>query len=291
MPEGPEVLRCGVQLSKIIKGKTLIALKPLSGKLSRKMTTISIDQTVLDVVVKGKTIFIQLADGREIVSTLGMSGWWYPSTDKVGDMKVYHQGQLIDAIDVVIKSMKHSRVELVMDGDSAFYVDQRNFGNIKIVSQQEAISIRHRMGVELLRPSGEIDGMAAISALRTQGKKEIGAVLMNQDILCGLGNIYRAETLYISKINPFRMVSSLSTQELYTIINVAAHVLNIAYFLEGTLAYPIDLLERTLGKIPLESDSVRGPMVYRRGQDIFGNEVNRSILAGRTLWWVPSIQI
>lgn len=295
MPEGPEVLRCGMQLSDIIKGKVLRELKPLSGKLSRKMQTLIFDQMVVDVIVKGKTIFIQLADGREIVSSLGMSGWWYPAFDKIHDRKVYHRGELVDASTVVLKSLKHARVELTVDdNEKAFYVDQRNFGNIKIVSKAEANAIRGRMGVEMLVKENDawIDGQAALIALESQGRKEIGAVLLNQDILCGIGNIYRAEILYISKINPYRLVSSLSRKELIKIVNVATIVLNIAFAYEGTLAYPLYFLEENLG--PLQVDrtytTIQGPMVYGRREDIFRNEVNRSILAGRTLWWVPNIQ-
>jgi formamidopyrimidine-DNA glycosylase len=292
MPEGPEVLRCGVQLSSIIKGKLLRQIKPISGKLSRKMAAIDINLIVTDVIVKGKTIFVQLADGREMVTTLGMSGWWYPAIDKVGDQKVYHQQKLIDATDVVLKALKHTRVELVMDdGNNAFYVDQRNFGNLKIVSKEEANAIRSRMGIEILT-NKPIDGHAAVAALRRQGKREIGGVLLNQDVLCGIGNIYRAETLYICKINPFRQVDSLSTTELQNIIEVSAHVLNIAYHYEGKLVYPLSFLERMLKtRIPSDWDSVHGPLVYQRSTDLFGNEVNRSILAGRTLWWVPTIQV
>ena len=292
MPEGPEVLRCGVQLSSIIKGRKLIELKPISGKLFRRTPTVQINQLVTDVVVKGKTIFIQLADGREIVSTLGMSGWWYPALSKIGDKKVYHQQKLVDAVDIVLKSMKHTRVALVMEGtdNDAFYVDQRNFGNLKLISKQEANDIRGRIGVELLTQN--IDGHAAISALRKQDKHEIGGVLLNQNVLCGVGNIYRAETLYICKINPYRTVGSLSTHELQDIVEVAAHVLSIAYHYEGTLVYPLSFLERMLKcKIDSEWDSVHGPLAYQRSKDLFGNEVNRSILAGRTMWWVPSIQV
>lgn len=293
MPEGPEVLRCGVQLGNMIKGKKLHELRPLSGKLSRQMQPIQFDLNVDDVLVKGKSIFVQLEDGREIFSSLGMSGWWYPEPDQVDEeMNVYHQGKLIRASAVVARSMKHKRVELVVDGPSAFYVDPRNFGNMKLLDKPAAEKLRAGLGVELLKPNSAVDGMAAVAALRAQGKREIGEVLLDQSVLCGLGNIYRAETLYISRINPFRMTSSLSAEELARIVVVAAQVLNISYHLNGTLVYPMKFLEEHMDRqIHPTHDTVMGPMVYGRGQDLFGNPVNKSSSAGRTLWWVPSIQI
>jgi formamidopyrimidine-DNA glycosylase len=277
----------------MIKGKKLHELRPLSGKLSRQMQPIRFDLNVDDVLVKGKSIFVQLEDGREIFSSLGMSGWWYPEPDQVDEeMNVYHQGKLIRASAVVASSMKHKRVELVVDGPSAFYVDPRNFGNMKLLDKSAAEKLRAGLGVELLKPNSAVNGMAAVAALRAQGKREIGEVLLDQSVLCGLGNIYRAETLYISRINPFRMTSSLSAEELARIVIVAAQVLNISYHLNGTLVYPMKFLEEHMDRqIHPTHDRVMGPMVYGRGQDLFGNPVNRSSSAGRTLWWVPSIQI
>ena len=292
MPEGPEVLRCGNQLSSTIKGRILKSLVPLSGKLSRRMNKVIIDQFVTDVIVKGKTIFIQLADGREIVSTLGMSGWWYPTAAKLESVKVYNPGSS-ELIKAVASSMKHARVQLVVDGiNDAFYIDPRNFGNMKIITKDEANKIRSRIGVELLTPNVAVDGVAALKALRKQGNREIGAVLLNQDILCGIGNIYRAETLYIARIDPFKKIGDLTDQDLIRIIETAVYILNLSYAYEGTLIYPLDLLRPTLWPFLTEysGNSVRGPLAYGRSHDMFGNEVNRFTLAGRTMWWVPAIQ-
>lgn len=291
MPEGPEVLRCGNQLSGIIKGRTLHQLKPLSGKLSRQMQPIDFGCTVTDVLVKGKSIFIQLEDGQEIFSSLGMSGWWYPPPSEVdSNATVYHQGKMVPINSVVEKAMKHARVELIVDGPSAFYLDPRNFGNLKVITTYEANKLRASLGVELL--TAQVDGNAALAAIKSQGKREIGEVLLDQSIVCGLGNIYRAETLYIAGVNPFRMCSSLTTDELTRIITVAANVLSIAFHYQGTLIYPVNFLSDFLRELTFEPehDMVRGPMVYGRAKDLFGHEVNRSKSAGRTLWWVPIIQ-
>lgn len=292
MPEGPEVLRCGNQLRTTIKGQTLLELKPISGKLSRQISAIAFNSTITDVIVKGKTIFIQLDNGQEIVSTLGMSGWWYPPLSLIDkDLKVYQQGKLVPAIDIVLKTMKHTRVELVTSGNSAFYVDPRNFGNLKVVDSTEADKIRAALGLSLLTPDLPVSGGEAISRLRQFPNREIGEILLDQKILCGLGNIYRAETLYISRINPFRMIKDLSYEELARIITVAIHVLNISYYYEGTLVYPCAFLEEHMNvKLDEDHDSIRGPLVYGRRKDSFANPVNSSKLASRTLWWVPNIQ-
>ena len=297
MPEGPEVLRCGEQLRGLIKGTRLYELKPLSGKLSRKMQPIEFTDpygggwrgiSVTDVIIKGKTIFVQLADGREIVSTLGMSGRWYPPIDKVGEMKVYSQGKLIPAVDVVLNAMKHARVELMTSEGSTFYIDPRNFGNLKIVTTDEAQKIRQRMGIDMLGQN--INGVEAVHALRKEASREIGEVLLDQDVLCGIGNMYRAEALYLAKLNPYRRVSSLSLGELRTLIEAIVLVLNVAYKFEGTLIYPSEVVA-THGHVDPFHDAVRGPLVYSRKTDLFGHEVNSHVSAGRTIWWVPTLQL
>jgi endonuclease VIII len=288
MPEGPEVLRCGRDLHGMIKDKTLHQLKPVSGKLMRQLQPVDFGLKVSDVIVKGKSIFIQLEDGREIYSSLGMSGWWYPPYHEVDDSRVvYYRGKTITAREIVLKALKHARVELVVDGPSAYYVDPRNFGNLKIVSGEEAKSMRNALGLDMLAP--DINGLEAVERLKQHPTKEIGEILLNQGVLCGFGNIYRAETLYICRINPFRMVKSLSNEELRRIVDVGAYVLALSYTHHGMLPYEREKLSETLDYLP-NFERIKGPMVYGRRTDVYGYAVNSSGSAGRTIWWVPEIQ-
>lgn len=272
----------------MIEGKTLHQLKPVSGKLMRQLNPTDFGIKVEKVLVKGKSIFIQLEDGREIYSSLGMSGWWYPPYTEVDEsLGAYYRGKVVKASEIVLKALKHIRVELVVDGPSAYYVDPRNFGNLKIITGEEGEKMRAALGIDML--SATIDGNAAVERLRSQKNAEIGEVLLNQSVLCGFGNIYRAETLYICRINPYRMVKDLSNEELRRIIDVGAYVLALSFSYHGMLPYKREILAMTLDYLP-NHEVIRGPLVYGRRTDVFGYSVNSSGSAGRTIWWVPEIQ-
>lgn len=254
----------------------------------RQLQPVDFGIKVDKVLVKGKSIFIQLEDGREIYSSLGMSGWWYPPYTEVDEsLAAYYRGKVVKASEIVLKALKHIRVELVVDGPSAYYVDPRNFGNLKIIPGAEGKRMRDALGIDML--AAEIDGNAAVERLRSQATSEIGEVLLNQSVLCGFGNIYRAETLYICKINPHKMVKDLSVDELRRIIDVGAYVLALSFSYHGMLPYNVEKLSETLDFLP-NHEVIRGPMVYGRAIDVYGYRVNNSNSGGRTIWWVPEIQ-
>lgn len=296
MPEGPEVRRNGEQLRALVKGHKLVKLEPISGKLSRQLSVVSSDETVRDVTIKGKAIFVKL-DEKTLISTLGMSGWWYPELSQVDPtVVVYYQGGPISAVDVIAKALKHTRFQIITEAGGALYTDPRNFGNISLVSHDQAEAYAARLGVDLL---GLTDPAEAVAALKKLAKRPIGEALVEQSVVCGLGNIYRAETLYLSRINPFRLVSDLSEEELTRLVEVGSVVLSIAYTEHGTMRYPLNFLSSLLGPALDEKIKSRGGddvsrvvghMVYGRPVDILGNEVNSTKSAGRTLWWVPALQ-
>ena len=54
--------------------------------------------------------------------------------------------------------------------------------------------------------------------LRTRPDLEVGVALLTQSLMAGLGNIFKSEACFAARVNPFRLVGSLSIQELATLI-------------------------------------------------------------------------
>lgn len=311
MPEGPEVKRCAQLLSSIIEGKTLTEINTISGKLNRtgiKNIDLPLWNRVKSVESYGKVIFIDVEEAV-IVSTLGMSGWWYPPIGQLSEEqlshKVYHAGSMIPATSVIAKALKHVRLELVMsDGTSALYCDPRNFGNITIMDQYQALDKRMSLGVDLLNRSlTEHTATLALTALSKQGHRPLGEVLLNQSVLSGVGNIYRAEVLYLAGISPHRTFNELVDGDKLSLIEAVWYVLRVAHRGEGTVSYTERLLNwrewssslyaamhEVLEKIN-EHQIIRRHTVYGCATDPFGNEVKRDVLGGRTMWWCPERQL
>lgn len=299
MPEGAEVRTNTDQLRALIKGKTLLEVRALSGKLLREgiKGNLALPQRVTDVGCKGKLIYIDLADGSRISSTLGMSGWWYPSKPPAPDQLSYLAGKGMTAsAPLYLKELKHARVALITDeGVAAYYCDMRNFGNMKSWSKFEAHVPLDKVGVDLLQLSSmilmsevakvrELDSLCTHIDKSSYAKKPLAELLLAQEVIAGLGNIYRAETLFLSKINPFTSWNELSEPDKRKLLENACIILNIAYFTKGIMFYPASLLTKN-GH--LASGDVRGShLVYGQRQTPMGQEVKSVAFQGRTLWHV-----
>lgn len=309
MPEGAEVKRCSEVLSGIILEKTLVEIKTVSGKLDRlnvkNLENLKLPVKVKSVYSKGKVIFIELDGEYSLISTLGMSGWWYPTLSSIakGAMTEAYYAKVIDTIS---KAEKHCRLSMTTeDGSIANYVDPRNFGNFYVVSQDEFQQRVNQIGFDLLSQPYKPDLIGWFSSMvrsKKYSKKKIGEVLLNQSILSGLGNIYRAETLYLAGVNPNRESASLTEDDCHQIIEAADLVLNLAYQGRGTMIYPINevfhflsyrssgFIQRIKNIMPATATAINGHLVYGLSADIMFHKVKQEQIGGRTAWWVPEVQ-
>ena len=308
MPEGPEVKRCSEVLSDVISGKSLTSIKLISGKISRgvnDLEKLQLPAKVLSVFTKGKVIFIRLAGDYSIISTLGMSGWWYPPLETINPL-LMSQAYYSKVIDTINKAEQHTRLSLNMDdGTQVNYIDPRNFGNFFVVTQDEFQARVNLLGVDLLNnvsyiglPNG-IDWFSTCLSKKKYSKKPIAEVLLDQSLIAGIGNIYRSESLYLAGIDPNREAGSLSQDQCLKLIKAVDMVLELAYQGRGRMVYPIndvidfltiEMAQKLRGSMPGNTTAVNGHLVYGHAEDVMGNEVLRSPIGSRTAWWVPAVQ-
>jgi formamidopyrimidine-DNA glycosylase len=310
MPEGPEVKRCSEFFIPFIK-KELKEAVSLSDKGKFKDTPFNLlnGKTLKRVDVKGKVIVLRFGD-ISAISTLGMAGWWYPSVDQISqeirERKVYYLGKMIEISEVIQKAINVARFKLSFENGDLYYCDQRNFGNFKIVSNEEADNKLNDLGLDVLmyteqqRHSGECAKLAKAYIERFPNKT-IGEALLDQSLFCGIGNIYRAESLYLAGMHPARKLSTIGPRGIAYIIGIANYVLMNAYVTESTMAYKIsdlnmiihhpDNKEQLEKALQINSEAVcRGHLVYGRSVDIFGRTVSTSNIGGRTSWYVKDTQ-
>lgn len=185
----------------------------------------------------------------------------------------YYAGKLMPARDIVAKALKHTRFMIVtQSGRMLHYVDPRNFGNLKVVTGPELEKIASKIGLDLMQRSATLEAFMEVFAKFqiTKGwpskSPTIGEVLLNQSMLAGLGNIYRAEAMYHAKISPFRELWDISSEELEQLYSSARRVLYEGYV--GTIKHA----------------------VYSRSRTPAGEEVVRGESGGRTIWYAPSVQ-
>lgn len=266
MPEGPECKRIAESLAKFVSNKKITSIDILSGRYTKKNPSgYSIIEdlpiSVAGVGVHGKFIYWILDKEYSVWNTLGMTGSWTTAEDK------------------------HNRVKFnFSDGYHVYFKDQRNFGTLKFVrGKHQLIDKLKSLGPDML--SEDVSSEKFISKLRKKNKQNICKVLMDQSVVCGIGNYVKADSLWLSKINPFSLVSDLSDEELIKLSESIKKVLKESYSSGGAT---IRTYENFDGK---KGDYSSKFIVYNRKHDEENNEVSRDKTPdGRTTHWSPKRQ-
>ena len=164
----------------------------------------------------GKTIFIP-SKKYVLASQLAMSG-------------TYH-----------IEKNKHTRVEFYIYGKEdnrkhyLYYNDIRKFGRFFIVQNDADKAFFKRMESspdwrDLDAPERFVEN---VSKYVCSYNKNIKEMLMNQDLIVGIGNIYANEALFLAKINPLSIVKDLSSERLKILVRAAQKIMFESYKLGG----------------------------------------------------------
>lgn len=310
MPEGPEVRHNAEQLRVMLLGRNLTAVKPISGKLQRLgIPNMAVLKELLDLMPlkvvsvqpHGKLIVISLEGGRVITSSLGMSGWWYPPDEEQQAKRLYahlayKDGKLQRMSEIHKRALTYTRV-MLMCGDEplAAFTDPRNFGNFEVHGSLEGVRLSDRIGFDLLNDAPYMAPEAVNAKLlelkRTAPKRLQNMKLCNlaleQSFIAGLGNIYRAEAIWLARLDPFMTLAELTDEEWLKFCEVGSTVLQIAYTTAGTMRYPNRYIEELTGASASQPDGfTTGHLVYGKQRDIFGRPVSEDKSNGRTLWYV-----
>ncbi len=124
-----------------------------------------------------------------------------------------------------------------------------------------------------------------------RAKKPIGVLLMEQDVMSGIGNIYRAELLFRARLSPYAMGADVPKATLRSIWNEAKPLLKAGMVDRRIVTtLPKDRPHRALTP-PLKEEV---HYVYRRkGKPcwICGTAVLKEDMAGRSLYWCPVCQV
>jgi endonuclease-8 len=80
-----------------------------------------------------------------------------------------------------------------------------------------------RLGPDLLAES--FDEAAAVARFRTRNDLPIGEAVMNQTLVCGIGNIYKSEVLFLMHFDPFAPVARFADEELVGMLATARRLM------------------------------------------------------------------
>ncbi|MCX4663872.1 Fpg/Nei family DNA glycosylase [Streptomyces uncialis] len=169
------------------------------------------------------------------------------------------------------------------------YADLRGPTTCALITDGEKRAIHDRLGPDPLRDDDPGPAWTRISRSRVT----VAALLMDQKIVAGVGNVYRAEVLFRHGIDPYRTGRDLDRAEWDA---VWADLVDLMR--EGVRNNRIDTvrpehLPEAMGRPPRVDDHGGEVYVYRRANQpchICGGEIRTAGLAARNLFWCPTCQ-
>ncbi len=170
--------------------------------------------------------------------------------------------------------------------NSARWLELRGPTACDVLSNEAREKLLARIGPDPLRP--DADPARFISRV-TRSRAPLAALLMDQSVVGGIGNIYRAELLYRARLSPFAKGTEISAAQL-TAIWQDARTLMQAGITDRRI-----VTTRPADRPHPKGKPRRGEIhyVYRRqGQPCFlcGAEISMRALAARKLYWCPGCQ-
>ena len=183
---------------------------------------------------------------------------------------------------------KHTRIRFFDKNNELRYIDVRSFGQMwwinKGLSLNKVIKGLGSLGPEPFSKEFDANYLKKVISKRT---KSIKAILLDQTIVAGIGNIYADESLYSAGISPFREARTIKKNELIKLKESIVTVLKKSIGSGGTTFSDFRDLEGENGNFGLQTN------VYRRtGKECrkCGNLIERQKITGRSTHWCPKCQ-
>jgi DNA-formamidopyrimidine glycosylase len=267
MPEGHTLRRLAHQLEAEFGGRPARVSSP-QGRFAADAALLD-GAEVVGADSAGKHLFVEFAGDRFVHVHLGLIGGFDvrpgPAPAPVG------------------------QVRLRLQNDTA-YADLRGATQCELVTTPRRDEIVAMLGPDPLRPDADPErAWRRIS----RSPRPIGDLLMDQTVLAGVGNVYRAEVLFRHRIDPMRPGRTLRRGQWLAIWRDL-----VALMAEGVRTGRIDTVRpehtpEAMGRPPRVDDHGGEVYVYRRtGQPchVCGATVRTAELAGRNLFWCPRCQ-
>ena len=214
MPELPEVetIRRGLSefiVKKKIKNTIILCKKSFIGS--------PVTGTVVGLRRYGKALVIDLDNEQSLMIHLRMTGQLiYDGSAR------YAAGHPRDNFFEKLPN-KQPRVIIEFEGGTLYFNDQRKFGFIKVLPSQE---VENDNFIKKLAPEPwKMETLDFYTRLQRHKNSCIKAVILDQAVICGLGNIYADEALFESQIHPMRKCGTITQAEAEQLLKAARLVM------------------------------------------------------------------
>lgn len=282
MPELPEVETVARGLRRSILGRKILSI-------SLGKTDFIDDPVALERELPGRRIKAVERYGKFMLLRLSAAG---ANGNQGHDNEVTEQASLLVHLGMTGQMAparaeqpreKHTHVCMLLDdGRELRYTDARRFGRMAYLTEAPLAEELARFGADPLEVGKEE------FAKRMRGRRaRIKALLLDQSVLRGVGNIYADESLWRAKIHPAQLGAKLNGKQAETLRQALQEILRKAIVMRGSSIS--DFL-----------DAEGEPGEYQRHHRAYGREgkfcyrcksvIRRGIVAGRSSYFCPKCQ-
>lgn len=288
MPELPEVETVRRGLEATVIGRRVESVDVLSE------SSLPAPRPRLDSLVVGRRLGRIRRRGKLLVLDLDGSSHLLVHLMMTGQLVVVDGGRTLFAGGHPSRSMLEpmpnatTRAVFAFAGGRLLYFnDGRKFGRIRLVDDAalDADPFLARLGPE---PLGECFSLAGFRAqLERHARAPVKAVLLDQTVVAGIGNIYADESLHVARIHPGRPAGSLSAGESRRLRAAIRTTLTLAVEHGGTSF--AGYVNEARGR----DSYLDRARVFRRGGlpcPVCGTTIERTSVAGRGTGFCPRCQ-
>jgi len=319
MPELPEVENLKRGLEKAILGQKVLKVsvykpKLVSGKGTKRQASVKKvkefqkglqNEKILKIDRRAKNLIFYFSNNKILLVHLKMSGQFVYLPKR--QAQIFLRDKAVNArgtkkklsleplvigghpIELSEKELpnKHSHVIFELEKGTLYYNDTRMFGYLLYYPNVESFEKENHFEFLGLEPFNKNFTSEYLYQSLKNKKGKIKAVLMGQEIVTGLGNIYADESLFEARIRPTRPASSLKLSEVSLLYKAIIRILRRAVQVGGSSVATYRLLDETRGNYAREHK------VYgKAGQNCprCGKPLKKIIIQTRTTIFCPNCQ-
>ena len=214
MPEGPEVRRYADALREALVGARVL-------ELTTRIRTAKAWLADHPDAFKGRRVERVRSHGKHLLGHAEGGAFFHVHLMMWGRWQIVPPGDPL-----VLERDRRERARIITPDAAALLMSAPTF-NVGVGDPYDAVPILATLGPDVLPEKGPFDEAAFRTRLAGHADRTVGAALLDQALVAGIGNYLRAEILYLCRIDPWRTVADLSEADVAclatTIAELSAH--------------------------------------------------------------------
>jgi formamidopyrimidine-DNA glycosylase len=257
MPEGHSIFRYASRHRELLVGRAVTATSP-QGRFRGGAARIN-GRKLVDVRTHGKHLFYRWDRAETLHVHLGL----------YGKFRTFETDPPLPTPNTRL-TLSAGRISVYLAGPTV----------CELIEPSREEAIRARLGPDPLQIGTTGNSVAEFARNLARRRIPIGAAVLDQSVIAGIGNIYRAEALFLTGINPATPANEVAAAKVEELWEKSVELLERGVA-EGKIV--------TLARIPLGRTSETDRLyVYKRDRfpcRVCRGPISTAEMAGRGIWW------